>query len=110
MTMAMFERFRHNLSTFILWCAFLGLYLGGAVLLVIGLVFAVRMWWALIEQNAGLWALSTKSAEVFVLAAGFVLVLIIPFRQYRAAAGTRLWRSERRSGVNRLKGNFNGAE
>ena len=108
--MAIVERFRHNLSAFILWCAFLALYLGGAVLLVIGLVFAARTWWVLVHQNAGLWAVGTKTTELFVLAAGFFLVLIIPFRQHRAADRTELWRAERRSGMRGMRGNFNGAE
>lgn len=91
------ERFRHNLSAFVLWCTFLGLYLGGTVLLVIGLVFASRTWWALIHQHAGVWLISTKTAEVFVLAVGLVLVLIIPFLQHQAAGRSRAWRAERRS-------------
>jgi len=97
--MPIIERFRHNLSAFVLWCAFLGLYLGGAVLLVIGLVLAAQTWWTLIHQHAGWWAVSTKTAEIFVLAVGFLLILIIPFLQHQATDRTILWRTERRSGM-----------
>ena len=97
--MPLIDRFRHNLSALVLWCAFLGLYLGGAVLLVIGLVFAARTWWALIHQHAGWWAVSTKTAELLVLAVGFLLILVIPFLQRQATDGTKLWRAGRRSGM-----------
>ncbi len=69
------------------------------MLLVIGLVLAARTWWTLIHQHAGLWAISTKTGELFVLAVGFFLILIIPFLQHQADDGTKLWRTERRSGM-----------
>lgn len=98
--MSLHEGFRHTLSVLVLWCSFLALYLGGAFLLVVGVVFAGRSWWLLIPHHAGLWAVSTKTTEFFVLTVGFALILITPFLQYQAAGGGRLWREERGSGIN----------
>jgi hypothetical protein len=95
--MAIVQRLRQNLSALILWCVFLALYLGGAFLLVIGLVFAARTWWSLIHQHAGLWAVCAKTAELFVMAAGFFLIMVIPFIQRRAGQWSTSWRVERRS-------------
>jgi len=91
------EQLRRKLSAFILWCAFAALYLGGAFLLIVGLIFTSQTWWMLIQRHAGTWEISTKSAELFVLAVGLILVLIIPFLQRRAADRSGPWRAERRS-------------
>lgn len=88
---------RRKLSSFILWCAFAALYLGGLLLLIIGLAFASQEWWMLIQHHASAWAISTKTAEVLILAVGFILALVIPIVQRRAAGHSELWRSERRS-------------
>lgn len=79
--MAIVERSRHNLAAIVLWCMFLTLYLGGTFLLVIGLVSATQTWWAAIHQHADLWRLSAKTLELLIMAAGFILVLIIPLIQ-----------------------------
>lgn len=97
--MAIIHRFRHNVSSVILWCAFLALYLGGALLLVIGLAFAARTWWELVHQPTGFWALATKTTELFTMAAGFLLILIIPTMQRRPAHQRNSWRVERRSEI-----------
>lgn len=96
---AFVERLQHNLSAFVLWCVLLAIYLGGAFLLAIGMLFASRTWWALIHQHASLWAISAKTAELFVMAAGSFLVLIVPFLQRRASHHGKSWRAERRSGI-----------
>lgn len=95
--MEMMKQLRRKLSALILWCTFVALYLGGVFLLIIGLVFASRTWWTLIQQHAGWWAISTKTAEAFILAVGLVLVLVIPFFQRRAVDRSSPWRAERRS-------------
>jgi hypothetical protein len=95
--MALAGGFRHNLFSFLFWCVLLALYLGGAFLLLIGLVLAARTWWAIIHQHASLWAVSAKTAELFVIASGFFLILIIPFLQRLAGHRPGSWRAERRS-------------
>lgn len=91
------KRLRQKLSALVLWCAFLALYLGGAVMLVIGLVFASREWWRLTHQQASLWLISTTTAEVLVLALGLALIMFVPFLQRRSARRNGAWRAERRS-------------
>lgn len=91
------EQLRRKLAALILWCAFAALYLGGVFLLIVGLVFAARTWWMLIQHHAGMWQIGTKTAEFLILAIGFVLVLIIPFLQRHAVDRSGLWRAERRS-------------
>jgi hypothetical protein len=92
------ERLRHNLAAGIIWLAFLALYLGGAVLLMIGLVFACRQWWETIHQPADLSLIAGKTLELATLALGLFLVLIIPLLQ-RRGRGDKAWRRERRSGM-----------
>lgn len=91
------ERVRHCLSTVILWCVFLALYAGGTFLLVIGLIFAAQAWWAAIHQHESLWALQAKTANLFVMAAGISLIVIIPILQRGAGRGAGSWRAEKRS-------------
>lgn len=95
------ERSRHNLAAFVLWCVLAGLYAAGAFMLVIGVVFAAREWWALLHQHASLWAVSAKTAELFALVAGFSLILIIPFLQRQARHQAGSWQAERRSEAKR---------
>jgi heme/copper-type cytochrome/quinol oxidase subunit 1 len=95
--MPFMERFRHKFSALVLWCTFLALYLGGAALLVIGLVIASRRWWALIHHHANAWLIGTKTVEVLVLAVGLVLILIVPLLQRQANGRSEAWRAERRS-------------
>jgi hypothetical protein len=71
-------RIRSKLSALVLWFVFLVLYLGGTVMLVIGLILALRIWEAAFSQHVSLWAMSAKTAEVIVLGAGLLLILIIP--------------------------------
>jgi uncharacterized protein YqgC (DUF456 family) len=77
-------RIRSKLSVLVLWCVFLALYLGGTVMLVIGLILALRIWWAAFSQHASLWVMSAKTAEVTVLGAGLLLILIIPLLHHRS--------------------------
>ncbi len=77
-------RLRNKLSALVLWCVFLVLYLGGAVMLVIGLVLASRMWWAAIHQHASLRVISVKTGEVMVMAVGLLLILVIPLIQHKS--------------------------
>lgn len=95
--MLVIERFRHKLSALVLWGVFLALYVAGALLLVIGVVIAARGWWELLLLQAGFWAMSAKTAELFILVAGSSLILIIPFLQRRSRDQTGAWRAERRS-------------
>ena len=97
--MSFWERFRHNFSACVLWCAFLALYLGGTFLLVIGLVVSLRTWWAIVHQHAGAWQIVAKTSEVLILAIGFVLILIVPLLRRRAASRRGAWRTDRRSGT-----------
>lgn len=90
-------RLRNKLSALVLWCVFLVLYLGGAVMLAIGLILASRVWWAAISQHASLWSISTKTAEVLVLGAGLLLILIIPLFQHRSVGRSGAWRTGRRA-------------
>lgn len=90
-------RIRKKLSALVLWCAFLGLYLGGAVMLAIGMFIASREWWTAIHRQAGPWELGTKTAEFFILAFGFILVLIVPVLEYKSVDRRRAWKMGRRS-------------
>lgn len=92
---------RKRLSVLVLWSAFLLLYLGGAVMLVIGLILASRAWWAAIHQQASLWVLGTKTAEALALGIGFLLILIIPVFHYRAVGRSGIWRTSRRAETDR---------
>ncbi len=94
---AIVERLQHGPSAFVLCCVLLTLYLGGAFLLVIGLAFAARTWWALVHQQSRFWAISAMTAKILVLAAGSCLVLSIPFPQRRASHHGNSWRAKRRS-------------
>jgi hypothetical protein len=88
---------RNKLSALILWCVFLALYLGGAVMLVIGLVLASRMWWAAIHQHASLWVISAKTGEVMVMAVGLLLILVIPLIHHKSLGRSGASRTGRRS-------------
>jgi len=88
---------RRKLSAIVLWCAFAALYLGGVLLLAIGLVFASQTWWTLIQHQASAWEIGTKTAELLVLAVGLIVALAIPILQRRAVERSGVWRSERRS-------------
>ena len=90
-------RIRKKLSALVLWCALLGLYLGGAVMLAIGLFFASRQWGAAIHRHAGPWEIGTKTAEFFILALGFILVLIVPVFEYKSFDRSGAWKTGRRS-------------
>jgi hypothetical protein len=97
--MSSIEQFRHGFSSFLLWCIFLALYLGGAALLVMGLTLTGKGWWVAIHQHAGMGSVVGKTALLALLAIGFVLVLVIPLAQFQAIGHLSLWRSERRSGM-----------
>ncbi|MGA8184265.1 MAG: hypothetical protein WB819_11565 [Terriglobia bacterium] len=90
-------RLRNTLSALVLWCVFLVLYLGGTVMLVIGLVFASRMWWAAIHQPSSLWVIGTKTAELLVMAVGLIQVLIVPVFHHQSVDRSGTWRTGRRS-------------
>lgn len=77
-------RMRSKLSVLVLWCVFLVLYLGGTVMLAIGLALALRIWWAAFSQHASLWVMGAKTAEVVVLGAGLLLILIVPLLRHRS--------------------------
>jgi heme/copper-type cytochrome/quinol oxidase subunit 1 len=89
---------RKKISALVLWCAFLGLYLGGAVMLAIGVFFASRQCWAAIHQHAGPWTIGRKTAELFILALGFILVLIAPVFEYKSVDWSGAFKKGRRSG------------
>ena len=95
--MSFWARFRHSFFAGVLWSAFLLLYVGGAVLLVIGLVIASRSWWALVHQHGSARQIAARSAEVFVMAAGLVLALIVPLLRRQATGRSGAWRTGRRS-------------
>jgi hypothetical protein len=90
-------RLRNKLSALVLWCAFLVFYLGGAVMLVIGLIFASQAWWADIHHQASLWVISAKTGEVMVMAVGLILILIIPVFHHKSVGRSGLSRTGRRS-------------
>jgi heme/copper-type cytochrome/quinol oxidase subunit 1 len=90
-------RIRKKLSALVLWFVFLGLYLGGAVMLAIGVFFASRQWRAAIHRHAGPWEIGTKTAEFFILALGLILVLIVPILEYKSVYRRGAWKTGRRS-------------
>lgn len=94
-------RLRQNVSSFVIWCLFLALYLGGVVLLAIGLFFSSRAWWALMQQGADMRQMAAKMVEVLILAIGLLLILIVPFAQRQSAARSEGWKEERRSEMKR---------
>lgn len=90
-------RLRNKLSALFLWCIFLALYLGGAVMLGIGVVLASQVWWTSIHQHSSLWAMSAKTADVLVMVVGFVLILIIPVFHHKSVGRSGMWRTGRRA-------------
>jgi hypothetical protein len=90
-------RLRNKLSSLVLWCALLVLYLWGAVMLVIGLVLASRVWWAAVHQHSSLWVMGTKTAELLVIVVGLILILIIPVFRHQSVGRSGTWRTGRRS-------------
>ena len=74
---------RNKLSALVLWTVFLLLYLGGAVMLVTGLILASRAWWVVIHQHTSIWILGRKTAQVVVLGMGFLLILIVPIFHHK---------------------------
>jgi len=99
--MRAFKSFRHSLSGFAGWCIFLVVYLGGALLLLLGLIFSARAWWGLINQHGSLLAVGATTAEVFVVATAFFLILTIPLLQRRSDDRVNSKRDERKSGTRR---------
>lgn len=95
--MAALQRVRHKLSVFIPRCVFLLLYLGGALLLLLGLIFSAQAWWRLILQHGSLWAICITTIEIFVLTAAFSSILIIPWLDRRDFDQTTSQQAERRS-------------
>ena len=90
-------RLRNKLSSLVLWCALLVLYLWGAVMLVIGLVLASRVWWAAVHQHSSLWVMGTKTAELLVIVVGLILILIIPVFRHQSIGRSGTWGTGRRS-------------
>ncbi|HET9180069.1 MAG TPA: hypothetical protein VFQ24_17075 [Terriglobia bacterium] len=90
-------RIRKKLSAVVLWCTFVALYLGGAVMLMIGFYIACGDWWTAIHHHAGRWAVGTKTAELFVLLLGLILVLIIPVFERKSVDRSGAWKTGRRS-------------
>ena len=75
------------------------LYVGGAAILALGLIFIWKTWWTVMHQQAGMWSKFVKGGEVLLLAVGLLLVLIIPFLQFRGLGKVKRWNDERRSGA-----------
>ena len=88
---------RKKLSALVLWCTFVALYLGGAVMLMIGFYIACGDWWAAIRHHAGRWAVGTRTAELFVLLLGLVLVLIVPVFERKSVDRSGAGKTARRS-------------
>ena len=102
-----FGRLRRAISSLIVWCVFLCLYVGGTAILALGLVFTGKTWWVVILQHASLWSRFVKTGEVLLLAVGLLLVLIIPFLQFRGLGRVTHWNDERSSRM-KLKEPFAG--
>jgi hypothetical protein len=94
--MASIGRFRRTISSLLLWGTFFCLYAGGTALLALGLIFTGKMWWAALHSPAGRWLILVESGEVLLLAAGLLLVLVIPFLQFRGFGKPARWDEERR--------------
>lgn len=74
---------RHRASSLILWCVFLCFYVGGAGILLLGLIFTWQSWWIAFHQHPAMSFLVVKSGEVLLLGMGLLLALIIPLIQFR---------------------------
>ena len=94
-------RLRRTISSVLLWGVFFCLYVGGAAVLALGLIFTSKTWWAVMDQHAGRWPIFVKTAEVMFLAVGLLLVLVIPFLGFRSLGKFTQWNAERRSGLKR---------
>ncbi len=88
---------RKKLSALVLWCTFVALYLGGAVMLMIGFYIACGDWWAAIHRHAGRWAVGARTAELLVLLLGLILVLIVPVFERKTVDRSRAGKTGRRS-------------
>ncbi|HVA00046.1 MAG TPA: hypothetical protein VMV34_00170 [Terriglobia bacterium] len=99
--MADIGRLRRAISSLLLWGIFFCLYVGGAAVLALGLIFTVNTWWAVMDQHAGRWTIFVKTGEVLFLAAGLLLILIIPFLQLRGLRKLTRRNEERRSDIQR---------
>lgn len=101
------KRFRHNLPAFILWGIFLVLYLGGTLLLLLGVIFSAQAWWTLIRQEASLWAIGMTTGEIFVMAAAFFMLVLIPLLQRRGAGRVNSRQEVRRFGLEQVSRSSN---
>ena len=88
---------RKKLSAAGLWCSFVALYVGGTAMLMIGFYIACGDWWAAIHRHAGRWAVGARTAELFVLLLGLILVLIIPVFERKSVDRSGAWKAGRRS-------------
>lgn len=88
---------RNKLSAAVLWGVFLALYVGGAVMLIIGVMLASRAWWSAVHLQASLWVISVKTAEVLVMAVGLLLILILPVFHCKSVGRSGAWRTGRRA-------------
>lgn len=99
--MVVLRQFRHNLDDFVGRCVFPLVYLGGALLLLLGLIFSAQAWWTLVHHHGSPWAIGTTTVEVFVLAAALSAILIIPRLQGYNTNQVACGQKERRGGAKR---------
>lgn len=96
--MSAVQKLRRTISFFLFWGMCLVLYLGGAAILSMGLIFSTRIWWALIHQPASPDLIITKSTMLVVLALGFVLVVINPIVHLQEMSSPGYWQRGGRAG------------
>lgn len=85
-------RVRKKLSAVVLWCTFVALYGGGAVMLVLGFYLACCDWWSALQHHANRLAIGTKTTEIFVLALGVILILIVPVFERQFVGRSVTWK------------------
>jgi hypothetical protein len=95
--MPILKKLRHRLSVLVLWCGRLALYVGGAAMLLIGLLIASRGWWVAIHQHASMWLISTRALEVVTLGLGLLLILIVPVFHDRSVGRSGAWKAKQRT-------------
>jgi hypothetical protein len=94
------EFLRRIISSTIIWCVFLVMYLAVLGVLGLGVFLTGQIWWLKFHQHATDWVMAYQCGRVILLAVAFVFVLVQPFLHLKEER-KRLdsWRHERRSGM-----------
>lgn len=93
------EIVRRFITSALLWCTFVALYLLVVGVLGLGVWFSSESWFEKYRHQATWWTMTLESARVILLALALVFVVALPLSQLIGRWGkSASWRDERRSG------------